>query len=319
MTPIGSEKELEQIIKNRSLNAVFQPIFDTAMASIIGYEALTRGPADSSLHSPLMLFQTAARCNQIANLELACREVSCDAFQKLQLPGKLFLNVSPMTLTDPEFTQGMTHLILDKYGIDASNVVIEISEQYPLEGYELIRASTEHYRKQGYEIAIDDLGAGYAGLRVWSELRPDYVKIDRHFIENIHQDRVKWEFVRSIHEIAKTIGSKVIAEGVEVEEELRTIESIGIHLSQGYYLGRPHAHPSIELPTQLAERNKQAFVTGKPQQTVKEVLQSATTIPSDYPITAAVDLFQKDANLSTIPVVDDTRAQGVLSRNQILT
>jgi EAL domain-containing protein (putative c-di-GMP-specific phosphodiesterase class I) len=103
----------------------------------------------------------------------------------------------------------------------------------------------------GFEIALDDLGAGYSGLRLWSELLPDYVKIDKHFIQKLHEDPVKMNFVKSIQNIATALNCKVIAEGIETADEFRAIEKIGIAYAQGYHFGRPMVTPIKKLDSSL--------------------------------------------------------------------
>src|SRR6218665_769224 len=95
----------------------------------------------------------------------------------------------------------------------------------------------------GFQIAIDDLVSGYSGLRLWSEIRPDYVKIDRHFVANIQNDRIKREFVRFIRDISSRIGCHVIAEGIESAGEYLTLHGLGISNLQGFYLGYPQEVP----------------------------------------------------------------------------
>jgi len=246
MAPIGSSSEIERIIEKRLLSSVFQPIVALQQPGLLGYEALIRGPANTALHSPMVLFDSAYKHGQITRLEYACRQVSCQSFSNANTQGKLFLNVSPMCLTQKDYVHGMTHRILADLALPADRVVIEISEQYPLDDYQLLRRATDHFRNEGFEIAIDDLGSGYSGLRTWSELRPDYVKIDRHFIEHIDQDPVKREFVRSIQEIASELNCKVIAEGIETQQELAAIRDIGIRYGQGFYIGRPLPAPAPE-------------------------------------------------------------------------
>src|SRR5690606_38719081 len=97
-------------------------------------------------------------------------------------------------------------------------VVIELTEQMPTDDFELLDTALHHYRNMGFSIALDDLGAGYSSLRMWSELRPDYVKIDRYFIDGIHRDAVKRGFVESILKIARASQAQVIAEGIELPE-----------------------------------------------------------------------------------------------------
>lgn len=237
MTPLA--RELQRLILQRQLHILFQPIQDTRRRRPLGHEALVRGPADSPLHSASALFDTARKNNSLAELEYLCRELAIREFVRHGLGGKLFLNVSPLSLTDPLRPHGETLRILRREGLSPSRVVIELSEQDPTPDMDLLARATRHYAGMGFEIAIDDLGAGYSGLRLWSEVRPSYVKIDRHFVTNLHHDRIKREFVRFIRDIARRLGCRVIAEGIEQAGERAVLEELGIHALQGFLLGRP--------------------------------------------------------------------------------
>jgi EAL domain-containing protein (putative c-di-GMP-specific phosphodiesterase class I) len=163
----------------------------------------------------------------------------------------LYLNVSPESLVEPGHQSGLTLRMLKAFGIEPAQVVIELTEQTPIEDFDLLDRALRHYRAMGFSIALDDLGAGYSSLRLWSELRPDIVKIDRHFIDGIHLDPLKREFVGSILQMAKAARARVIAEGVEQLGELQLLARMGVDLVQGYLLGRPQeqpaAHPLINL------------------------------------------------------------------------
>ena len=237
MNPLA--RELQRLILQRELHVLFQPILDTRANRALGYEALVRGPVDSPLHGATKLFETARTTNMLAELEYLCRELAVREFVQHALPGKLFLNVSPLTLTDPQRPRGETLRILEREGLAPSRVVIELSEQDPTPDMDLLARATRHYAGMGFEIAIDDLGAGYSGLRLWSEVRPAYVKIDRHFVANVHQDRIKREFVRFIRDISRRLGCRVIAEGIEHSGEQAVLQELGIHALQGFLLARP--------------------------------------------------------------------------------
>ncbi len=320
MSPIGEPRELSEIIAGEQLHPVYQPIVDLHQAALFGYEALIRGPANSRLHSPLNLFQTAARHGMMAELEYACREVSCRNYAGFGCAGKLFLNVSPMSLVERGYRDGMTHAILARLGLPPERIVIELSEQYPLEDYDVMRNATRHFRDLGFEIAIDDLGSGYAGLRVWSELRPDYVKIDRHFIDHIHEDPVKREFVRSIQEIAQELDCRVVAEGIETADELAVVQAMGIRYGQGYYFGRPESTPAsagmvldrlsrLELPGGSRARRSQA---------VGEMALTVAPISPDTPVDTVVELFRRNRQLSCLPVVESGQPVGMAERQEVL-
>ncbi|MGH8373137.1 MAG: EAL domain-containing protein [Gammaproteobacteria bacterium] len=244
--------ELHHILDHRLLQILFQPILDSAAHSVFGYEALVRGPSNSVLHAPMPLMRAAQEAGRLFELELLCRALAIQRFRELALPGRLFLNVNPSSLLEPDFRTGETLRLLHAVGLSPRRVVIEITEQEPLGDYTVLRTATQHYASAGFRIAIDDLGAGYAGLRLWSEVRPDFVKIDHHFIQNIHTDDVKREFVRSIRDMARRLECRVIAEGIESEDEFTAVRRLGIRLHQGYHLGRPSLVPAPLNPQRFA-------------------------------------------------------------------
>ena len=213
-------KVLEYILSNGEITTLFQPIFDIANQTIIGYEALSRGPKNSPLEMPNRLFEAASEHALISELELLCRSKAIENFVKLNLNGKLFLNVSPKTLLDPCHPKGETLHLIEQFGLAANRVVIEVTEQEKVDDGFLLLKTIAHYRELGFTIAIDDLGAGYSGLKQWSELCPDFVKIDRYFIDHCDESEVKKEFLKSITVLAKATNTAVIAEGIERVEEL---------------------------------------------------------------------------------------------------
>jgi EAL domain-containing protein (putative c-di-GMP-specific phosphodiesterase class I) len=240
--------ELQRLIVQRDLRIVFQPIVNTALGVELGFEALVRGPEGTLLHDAYTLFTAAQENGLLLPLEMLCRELAIQQFVRLGLPGKLFLNISPMALLDRLHHPGQTLRLLEHYGLDSRRVVIELSERYPMHDTSLLTLATKHYASMGLQIAMDDLGTGYSGLKLWSELRPDFVKIDRHFVAGVHEDRIKREFVRFISGIARRIGCQVIAEGVETAAEYETLCGLGINFLQGYYLGHPAANPALLNP-----------------------------------------------------------------------
>jgi EAL domain-containing protein (putative c-di-GMP-specific phosphodiesterase class I) len=252
------DAELDYILKYRVLQTLYQPVLDSGSGRVFGYEALVRGPSNSPLHAPLPLIRAASKAGRLFELDLVCRELAIRRFRELDLPGRLFLNVSPSSLMEPTFRPGETLRLLNEVGLPPQQVVIELTEQQPLEDYAVLKAAVAHYTEAGFEIAIDDLGAGYAGLRLWSELRPCYVKIDHHFIESISTDAVKREFVRSIRGMAARLGCRVVAEGIESEDDYQAVQALGVNLHQGYHLGRPLASPLRDHPASRSTAEKRA-------------------------------------------------------------
>ena len=311
--------DLDLLMQKRQLTPVFQPIVTLNTGRILGYEALIRGPGGSSLESPAQLFATAQAGGRLAALESACREVSCERFVALDLPGKLFLNLLPMSFTDRKCREGITREILAQVGLDPERVVFELTEGQPVDQFYRLRVASEHFRQQGFALALDDLGAGYSGLRVWSELHPEYVKIDRHFITDIDADPVKREFVRAMLEIAHRLGNCVIAEGVEQEAELKTLANLGVDCVQGFYLARPQADPLRGLEPGLLERlGYRHRQYDHFSHTLGELVQYVEPIPPITPTVKIVERFRADPSLTSLPVVEGDRPLGMISRNDLL-
>ncbi len=310
------QNELTKIINGKQLTPHFQPIVSLSQKKIIGYEALIRGPSDSPLHSPFNLFDTAERFDLSTKLEYICREVTLRCYASLDIKEKLFVNVSPTVLLQPDFKKGETLKLLDQFGIDPRQIVIELTEHQPTDNFQLMLEAVTHYRKMGFEIAIDDLGAGYSGLRLWSELQPEYVKIDMHFIQGIHNDPVKLNFVRSIQNIASSLNCNVIAEGIETEDEFKAVEQLGITHAQGYYFARPTAIP-------LEKVDKSLFIiSSQPSQfnatKAAHIAKFITPVSSETAISDVMNLFHSDSDLTILPLVDNNEASGIIFRDHFL-
>lgn len=295
---------LDEILSNKSLISWFQPIVDLKGGGIVGYEALIRGPSNSPLHSPANLFSVASRCGRLFELDLLCREVNIASFARQGLRGRLFLNVSTCSLLDPKFRSGFTRQVLNRYGLSPQQVVIELTEHYPIDDFAATCQGVSHYREMGFAVAIDDLGAGYSGLRLWSELQPDFVKFDRHFIQGIHGDENKARFIRSMQEIAHEFGCKTIAEGVETEEECQLVSSLGVSLGQGYFFARPSPDPPrlIHSLQHLPPHRGSVYRTRR-SKTVACLVQTMPTVEPHVLVEAVGDQMGAQPNLHSLPVV----------------
>jgi diguanylate cyclase (GGDEF)-like protein len=318
MTTTEQLSALSSILTQSGLHSLFQPIICLSERRILGYEALSRGPSNSPLHSPIALFAVARQAGRLSELEIACRESACRRFNEQQLPGKLFLNVSPESLLEAAHQPGRTLQLLDDFGIPPSQVVIELTEQTPTDDFELLQTALHHYRAMGFSIALDDLGAGYSSLRLWSELRPDYVKIDRHFIDGIHQDALKREFVGSILQIAKASRAQVIAEGIELPEELAVLTEMGVDLVQGYLLCRPQEHPPRDARPLMPRQDNTAVVLNDEGSDLSALLNDQPAVARDTPTATVLEAFRRQANLNSLAVLDEhDQPCGIVHRHSL--
>lgn len=313
---------LTDIIREQRLYPVFQPIVDLSTGECLGHEALIRGPRGTSLHSPYHLFNAAIRNHLLHRLELLCRRCSIESFSAQGMEGKLFLNVSASLLSTPEHQHGFTADLLSELGIPLENIVIELSEQHPFDHHGLTRTAVDHYREMGFHIAIDDLGSGYSGLKLWSELQPDYVKIDMHFIRGIDRDSVKREFVRSICNIGHTLDCKIIAEGIETLEELHALQDMGVRYGQGFLLGRPASEPDL-LMEPLVVRHGYLQRRGDARklaqaETARVLVRTIPAVSPDDHLQQVNEIMRNDPQIIAVPVLVDGEPVGVVRRADLL-
>ncbi len=313
---------LHEILQQRKLTALFQPMLNLASGEVIGFEGLIRGPANSPLHSPINLFGAAQQHGLSLEIEMLSRQIVLETFAQLALPGSLFLNVSPETLTHPQFKNGRTLEFMTRLGIAPERVIIEITENQPTYDFDAMRSALLHYRSMGFQIALDDLGAGFSSLRLWSELHPDYVKVDMHFVQGVDTDPIKLQFLKSIQCIAESSGAKVIAEGVETEGELRVVKDIGIAFGQGYFIARPSPTPPLVASaettriinaSQIAVFPKAEF-TGRAHVTAQKLMAYVEPAHPETENERIFERFSQAPALRVIPVIQDGIPVGLINR-----
>ncbi len=307
---------IQEILEQKSISTVFQAIVDVQEQNIWGYEALSRGPAISPLHSPQALFAEAESQGVLTQLETVCILNASRQFQDLALPGKLFVNLSHTALIDGSQFRDHVLSFIDRFKLEADQVVIELTERSAADNVDSLLEAIQFFKQQGFEIAIDDLGAGYSTLRLWSEIRPDYVKIDRHFITDIDTDTTKQEFVRSIIEIARSVGTRIIGEGVETKGELETLRRLGVELIQGYFLQRPQPVPAPIDMDSLHTTQKKPLAD---YLLARSLISSRNSYHSDTSVANIVRTFQDNVALNSLAIVDDGKTVGVVHRKRFLT
>jgi diguanylate cyclase (GGDEF)-like protein len=321
LSEINSSKSLNDIIKNQTLSSVFQPIINIQNGDILGHEGLIRGPERTDLHSPQNLFKFAKAENRACDLELVSLRVGLGSFATYSLTNKIFVNVSPECLQEFGENKLISISYIEDLGLNPKNIVLELTESSPTFDYSELYKVVDSYRNIGFQIALDDLGEGYSTLRLWSELRPEYVKIDKHFIHSLNLDPVKVQFVKSIQQIADNCNTKVIAEGVETEAEFAIIRDLNIEYCQGYLLGRP-----VIEPIQMIDKNIQHLFTRKTisvfpkasgterQDNILKLLEKAPFVSRVTTNDEVNVMFESNEKLFSIPVVENGLPMGLISR-----
>ncbi|WP_411681544.1 GGDEF domain-containing protein [Clostridium thailandense] len=232
-------EELKNIINNKNISTVYQPIVSLLDGKIIGYEALSRGPIDSPLQNPDKLFKAAQIYNKTWELEQLCRTKAIEKAATIEKNRYLFINVDPYIFKDEKFKKGFTKEFLAQHNMSPDCIIFEITEKTCIEDYKSFKKALNNYVGQGYKIAIDDTGSGYSGLKMLNETKPHFIKIDMDLIRNINKDSFKQSLLECFVKLSESTNMKLIAEGIETKEELKTLINLGVYAGQGFFIGRP--------------------------------------------------------------------------------
>lgn len=237
------KEDFNDILEKQRIKPVFQPIVSLSDGKIIGYEALSRVIEPNKISSTEELFRLAELYGKTWELELLCRNKILEKYRKFcsqNSSKKLFLNVNPMVIHDKEFQSGFTSHFLKRYRLNPDNIIFEVTERSAVEDMRGFRDTIRHYKEQGYKIAIDDAGSCYSGLNLICDIVPHFLKLDIELIRDIHKDTIKYAMVKSMVEFSNLTNIQLVAEGIETEEELKTLLKLGVHNGQGYFLRTPN-------------------------------------------------------------------------------
>jgi len=243
--------DLEKIIQDSNVSTVFHPVIDLRDRSVLGYEALSRGPIDTPLEAPLALFAASAEVGVAADLDRTCRNSAMRAIGELAAPGKLFLNALPDSLGEDLAQQADLLDAAEKVALAAHDLVLEFSERDAQADPEGFADRLTRLRHRGFSIALDDVGTGHAGQTVLERVRPDFLKLDGSLVRGIDSNLIKQELIVSLIRIAAQLGASVIAEGIETEAEALLLKEVGAQYGQGFYFGMPQSaerFAQLDLP-----------------------------------------------------------------------
>jgi EAL domain-containing protein (putative c-di-GMP-specific phosphodiesterase class I) len=241
----GIESKLEKALS--TLSVVYQPVVHAQERQLYGHEALMRS-AEPALPHPAAVLKAATRVGRLHDVGRAVRAlVAPQALTAASCNQYLFVNVHTEDLLDPAL-----YLPNEPLSRAASHVILELTDRASLEHVTDAEQRVERLRALGYRIALDDLGAGQAGLGSFNRLEPEFVKLDLSLVRAVHRDASKRNIVRSLSRVCHDMGKSVIAEGVETEDERGALIEAGCDLLQGYLFGRPA--PTAECAEEPQDR-----------------------------------------------------------------
>jgi diguanylate cyclase (GGDEF)-like protein len=315
-------------MRSQALQPVFQPIVTLSDGGIYSHEALIRGPQNSPLHAPDNLLAAAAQEDLNFEFETVCVAVALDRWGKLSECGRLFVNISAEVLVQVVRRCGRDALLemVKAYGVVPRMLVLEITEYQRVADMDDLAKVVREIRSVGVSLALDDFGDGRSSLRLWSQLKPEYVKIDKYFTKNISQHADKLKTIQALQQIAAIFDSALVAEGIETEADLRVVRDLGITYGQGYFLGRPANLPRETVESDALEVMRDSRVSVFPELRraanpgVLRRLAVLDAPPVNLSTTneALSALFLKQPKLHAVAVLDGTRPVGIINRSHFM-
>lgn len=311
------------VLNQKQIRTVFQPIVSLRNGTVFGYEALSRGPADTAMQNPGSLFACAEKYGKLWDLESLCRVTAIEAVSRLHTTFKLFLNVNPQIMHDEKFKRGFTKEFLNEYRMNPENIIFEITEKASVNNISDFIKTVDHYKKQHYKIAIDDAGAGYSGLNLISDLHPHFLKLDMNLIRDIDRDITKQALVKSFTEFASLTNTCLVAEGIETKKELLKLIDIGVHYGQGFYLQKPD--PNIfplreDVIFTIREANaqkNQLFDRKTSDLYICNISNAQKTLNPKLLISQVYAFLEGDHSLSGFCITEDNYLTGIITRPEL--
>ena len=323
LAPEAAVMSIARLLEEKTLRAHYQPIARLDNGAVVAHESLIRLPAGHALRNPDELFQAAREQGLLVRLEQACVDEGTRTWSSVG-GGLLFLNLSAFAIVEMVQRLGAGGVVraLEAAGVSPRSLVIEITEHdHAGDIAHLIDCATQ-MRSCGVRFALDDFGEGRSSLRLWAELRPDYVKIDKYFTARVEDNPVKVQTLQGLVRFAEIFGTRLIAEGIETDAALRVVRDLGIALGQGYALGRPQAQPALAILPAAQRVIASAEISVLPNLARAGggdvTLARVTTWVEPQPPTITVDelaeVFRAHSTLKAIALVDDGHPVGLVNR-----
>ena len=229
-----------KLLASDSISVVFQPLVSLATSSCVACECLVRGDREGILVGAESLLSNARILGMSHELDHAAWRAALKQGRSLMQNGvALFLNFTPSSVHNPTFAIQKTKAMCHEMGVDISQLVFEVTEAEKVIDFDFLKNVMQEYRAEGAKIALDDLGSGYSSILRLADLRPDYVKLDQRLVHGAYGDHLRSVLLKAVTEAAHKLNIRVVAEGVETEDDLRFCVEIGVDLGQGYFLARP--------------------------------------------------------------------------------
>ena len=232
-TTASDEIALQQLIEQGGLLSYFQSIQDIQNQGVAGYEALVRGPLDTSLHRADQLFATADKYNLTHELEIASLSSHLNTIAGIDSPAFFTVNISPKMLFDTRVWQ-----VLNDFS-SPSRVKLELTEHLPVNDWQPVKEKMNQLRVLGYQIWLDDVGCGFFDLELIDTVQPEVVKLCIKIVSRLTVDSRLVQDIKSVIQAVHQYGGKVLAEGIEEQQQLGMAKHLGVDYAQGFLFDKP--------------------------------------------------------------------------------
>ena len=316
---------LATLLRQQKLYPVFQPIAALGDGAIYAHEALIRGPENTHFHAPDALLQAAAHENLNFEFESHCIKAALNRWGTLGETGRIFVNISAAVLLQILKQCSCDSLMLalaSTLKVAPRMLVLEITEYERVIDMDHLASVVLEIRAAGVALALDDFGDGRSSLRLWSQLKPEFVKIDKYFTKAISQHADKLKTIQALQQIAAIFDTALIAEGIETEDDLRVLRDLGINYGQGYFLGRPARLPREQIEEQALKVIRDRMVAVFPEMSrapsagamnrlaiIQAPVAKLTTSNNEV-----ARVFFDHPNLHAIAVIDGQRPVAIINR-----
>ncbi len=319
---------LAALMRSSDLYAVFQPIVSLRDGSIYSHEALIRGPQGTSFHTPDVLLAAAAHESLNFEFENFCVTTALSGWGGLGETGRLFVNISAEVLLQVLKQCGRDSLmaLISDFGVLPRMLVLEITEYERITDMDYLAEVVRDIRSAGVSLALDDFGDGRSSLRLWSQLKPEFVKIDKYFTKDISQHADKLKTIQALQQIATIFDTSLVAEGIETEEDLRVLRDLGIQYGQGYFLGRPAPLPREQIESQALDVMRDRRVAVFPElrrasnsgSLSRLAVVEAPTVGLRTTNDELAQVFLVNEKLNSVAVIDGLRPVGIINRSRFM-
>ncbi|SFS05382.1 diguanylate cyclase (GGDEF) domain-containing protein [Dyella sp. OK004] len=317
---------LERALVPGNLLPVFQPLVRVDTLEVVAHEGLSRCAFAPDTVSMLDLLDIARAEGRLADLELHAARTISTAFTASAANGRLLVNLSARAILQDLMRPDDVLAALIAGGLDPARVTIEVTERDVVANPVLLADALGYLRAHGMRIALDDFGNGHSNFEMWNEIHPDIVKIDRYLINGLSRSAERLAIVRALCQVAETLGTDLVGEGVEDPADLRLIRELGIPYAQGFLIGYPASAPVAEprdearqallTPSVPVHPRPRGPVTQRPTQ-VGHLAMEAPSVDPRQSNDDVMALFVDYPELHAVAVVQDGRPIGLINRRLV--